>query len=243
MKGTASRLLVVAVILLLLSGACATPPPAAALTPIPPTPVPSTRVPPTPTPVPPTPTPAPPTPTPSPLDVVNAFGSAMADGNLDAAVALFSDKPLFGWGVMTASDRETLRGLLGWYLGMNARLLVKDCKTEGNSATCTMVERSDCATANGVPGVPWAPAVFTIEGGRITNANAGQPAGPEWDAYFDWQGGFFSWASGKHADELIKSVDIAKGWRWVVTEEGGANLAKLCRDYRDTVQPTPTPKP
>jgi limonene-1,2-epoxide hydrolase len=241
MKGPTSRLLVVAVILLLLSGACATPPPAAA--PIPPSPIPPTAVPPTATPVPPTATPVPPTPTPSPLDVVNAFGSAMADGNLDAAVALFGDKPYVNWGVMTAADAKALRGLLGWYIGMNARLLVKDCKAEGNNVTCTMVERSDCATANGVAGVNWAPAVFTIKDGKIANATAGQPAGPEWNAYFDWQGGFFSWASGKHAEELLKSVDIAKSWKWVVTEEGGANLAKLCREYRDTVQPTPTAKP
>ena len=68
MKGQWSKLFIVTVAFLLLAGACV------------PAPAP-----------PPTPTPVPPTPTPDPAAPVKAWVDAMNSGDVDAALALFTD--------------------------------------------------------------------------------------------------------------------------------------------------------
>ena len=72
MKGQMLKLLVVTVAFLLIAGACvpaATPPP--------------------------TPTPVPPTPTPDPAAPVQAWADAINSGDVDAALALFTDNVLY----------------------------------------------------------------------------------------------------------------------------------------------------
>ena len=128
MKGQMLKLFVVVTMCLLIAAGCVASPP-------PPTPVP---VPPTSTPVPPSPTPVPPTPAPDLTAPVKAWVDTLNSGDVDAALALFTDDVKFSVFEYIASNKDGLRGIFDWLAGLETKYQITECQPKGDRVVCTM---------------------------------------------------------------------------------------------------------
>jgi len=217
MKGQWSKLFIVTVAFLLLAGACAAPPP-----------------PPTPTPMPPTATPIPPTPTPDPTAPVKAWVDAMNSGDVDAALALFTDDVTFAVFEYFASNKDGLRGIFDWLAGLETKYQVTECQPKDGGVVCTMPVVDACIAGFGATdGLP-TKMEFSFQGDGKFSKVSGNLEGGEWNDYFSkWVSPATSWMQTDRAEEMAKANTTTDG------REAGAINAKLCKDYGESLKATP----
>ena len=223
MKGQGSKLLVVTVAFLLIAGACA----------------PAATPPPTPTPVPPTATPVPPTATPIPppppalegMDVVQAWVDAINRGDVDAALALFTDKPsYFGPGGYTASGMAQVAAAFNYMVSIETQYQITECQPESDRVVCTETMSDGCYTVAGLKSEPVKMTFSLEQDGKIRQVTGyttlgGDPANDQF--WLGWQ----SWAKANRAEELTK---LANG-----DKDGAAIYLRLCKEYVDSLKATP----
>ena len=212
MKGQWSKLFVVTVVFLLIAGACvpaATPPP--------------------------TPTPVPPTPTPDPAAPVQAWVDAMNSGDVDAALAPFTDDVKFSVFEYFASNKDGLRGIFDWLAGLETKYQVTECQPKDGGVVCTMPVVDACIAGFGATGGLPTKMEFSFQGDGKISKVSGNLEGGEWDNYFSkWVMPGTSWMQANRPEESAK-VNAAANRR-----EAGSIQTKLCKEYGESLKATPT---
>lgn len=236
MKGHRSKLLIVTVTFLLIAAGCAAPTPPPTATPVPPA---ATPIPPTATPDPPTPTPAPPTATPLPpapavdaVAPVKAWVEAINRGDVDAALALFTDRVRYLF-VFDATGKEQLHGVFDWMVGIESKFVIDNCQqTKNDQAVCTFTHSSGCTAAYGATdGLAMKGTYSLAEDGKIRLV-MGKTEGAEWDSVSKWTDKVLSWQQANRAEEAAKA-DYSLG------KAGGAVQIKLCKEYAESLKAAP----
>jgi putative intracellular protease/amidase len=215
MKGQMLKLFVVTVAFVLLVGACAAPPP------------------PAPTAAPPSATPIPPTPTPDPAAPVRAWVDALNSGDVDAALALFTDDVTFAVFEYFASDKDGLRGIFDWLAGLETKYQIMECQPKDGGVVCTMPVVDACIAGFGAAdGLP-TKMEFSFRGDGKISKVTGNLEGGEWDNYFaKWAMPGTSWMQANRTEEFAKTDPWGR--------EAGSIQAKLCREYGASLKATPT---
>ena len=80
----------------------------------------------------------PPTPTPDPAAPVQAWVDALNSGDVDAALALFTDDLKFAVFEYDASNKDGLRGIFDWLAGLETKYQIKECQPKEDRVVCTM---------------------------------------------------------------------------------------------------------
>jgi len=186
----------VMLVILVVAG-CA--PPAA---PVAPTAVPPTAIPATPTTVPPTPAPV----TADPLDVAQVYADAMAKGDADTALALFSDnaKIVDDEGNTSAAGRDAIRDYLAWLRAHEYREIAVECTDDPNP---NVIECHGQTRTVLVP-VGEAPITYNlkVEDGRIVSVHIIET---HWDAVATAHANaFFEWFRATHSDDYQRFIDL-----------------------------------
>ena len=191
MKGQTLNLLIIATVCLLIATGC-TAPPAPAPAPLPPTA----------TPIPPTPTPVPPTPMPDPAALVKAWVDALNSGDVDAALALFTDDGKYQI-YYSASGKEQVRPVFDWLAGLETKTQLMDCQPQGDRVVCNYTVLDGCMAAHGSKGLP-TKATFTFQDGKIKQA-VGFGEGAAWDSYWKFVDAEMAWAATNRSEEWASS--------------------------------------
>ncbi len=221
-----SKLLVFIVTLLLIAAGCATPAPQPAPTAVPPT---ATPVPPTPTPEPPTATPLPPTPALDAVAPVKAWVEAINRGDVDAALALFTDRVRYVF-VFDAMGKEQLRGVFDWLVGIESKFVIDNCEQPQNGqAVCTFTYvDGGCLPAYGAnAGLAMKGTYSLAEDGKIRMV-LGATEGAGWDDYWKWAEAAQAWQKANRPEEAA-TVDSGG-------KAGGAVQIKLCKEYAESLK-------
>ena len=215
MKGQCSKLFVVIVVFLLLAGACATPPQPA------PTPVP--------------PTPVPPTAPPDPATPVKAWVDAINSGDVDAALALFTDDVQYNF-FFQAIGKEQLRSVFDWLVGINVKDAIRDCQQpQSDRVECTFTVVDDCMAAfGGTDGLAAKATYIFGDDGKIRQVG-GMGEGAGWDSYQNWILSATNWMQINRSEEYDKA-DYDRG-------RDGALQIKLCKEYAASLKSAPTATP
>jgi hypothetical protein len=178
-----------------------------------------------------TPTAAPPTPAAELVAPVKAYVDALNAGDVDTALALFSEDVKWGDHIVNAYGKEQLRTKLEWLMAMEVKQQITDCQPQADRVICHLSRIEAC-----MPSAAPVKLVFIYQpDGTVKQANAGHD-GPEWDAVVQWWDAGAAWAKANHADEWAKAQDR--------TKEGGLIDAKLCKEYAASLSggdKTPTP--
>jgi ketosteroid isomerase-like protein len=172
---------------------------------------------------------APPTPA-DPVAPVKAWVDAMNNGDVDAALALFTDdaKLLMG-ALLFASGKNEVRAMLDADVGRETQYLIKDCQPAEDRVECAISFVDACTAASGVKdGLPMK-MVFTLRDGKIGQSVMASEGGEQ--AIYDlWEHKMEIWAKANRAEEWAQYV--AKG----ETREGESIYAKLCQEYAESLK-------
>ena len=212
MKGQMLKLFVVVTVCLSIAvGACMAPPP------------------------PPAPTPVPPTPTPDPAAPVQAWVDALNSGDVDAALAFFTDNVLYDF-VFIAGGKESLRMVFDWLVGIESQYRIQDCQQpQSDRVACTFTVVDGCIAAYGATGGLPLKGVFIFrEDGKIKNVTGTRKA-PSGTAIGggSMQG---SPGNGPTAPKNTPKPTIPSG--------GMARVqVKLCQEYMESLKATPMANP
>jgi hypothetical protein len=170
---------------------------------------------------------APPTPAADPVSTVKAWMDAMNAGEVDAALAPFTDDaPVTG--VLQATGKEALRGAFGYVIGMENRFGVPDCDPVGAGLVCTFTVADSCIAGFGATDGLGVKGTFDIQqDGKIRKAQL-MSDGEGWAEYALWDVKFKAWARTNRAEEVAKYT--------YETFTGAPILAKLCKEYAETLK-------
>ena len=238
--------LIVLVCLLIMAGCtpAATPPPTPEpLTSPPPTPAPPTAVPPIaepPTAVP--PIEEPPVIPADPIEVVNAWTAALNSGDIETALAYFTDNAKYTLGE-NATGKPALRNLFEWLVAMETRWDPPDCKPLGSDAQCSFHTTDGCLAALRYEKEKLTPskATITFVDGRIrmVGGSAAGSEGPGRGIIYD--DAVAMRVQQQHPDEFRKIVtDYNPGSyshaisRLAHSQEAAAIALRLCKEYAET---------
>jgi hypothetical protein len=192
-------------------------------------------------------TPTPPPPTPGPLDLVKTFQDTFNQGDPDAFLALFVDKPV--WGVVGglweefgfARSVKAVRNYLEFFFAIHQQIALSACKVENGSVSCKMTMKDDCMP----PGVDVIPVDirFELKNDKVSSV-VGKSGSPEQGAYDYYSSQIYTWAKqnlpGDYAN-YNSDAEWAKfegtgdqgGGRLTATELGQAR-DRMCTGYAKT---------
>jgi ketosteroid isomerase-like protein len=166
---------------------------------------------------------APPTPAADLVAPVKAWADALNNGDVDAALSLFTDNVRWDiWGA-PANGKEASRTLLDWLVASEFEQQITNCQPQADRVACNLSYVDGCSAASGTPdGLP-AKLVFIYQpDGKITQAILARGGEPPDDVTEFWNG-WRTWTR----------VNRAADWAKVAEKngEGGALTVKTCKEY------------
>jgi len=148
----------------------------------------------------------------------------MNSGDVDAALALFTDDLKFDVFEYHARNKDELRGIFDWLAGLETKYQIKECQTKEDRVVCTMPGTDACiAGYDPVNGLASTMTFVPTQDGKIAQVN-GMVDGFD-DYYAKWISPAMSWMRANRAEDLAKAESTSDG------REAGAINAKLCKEY------------
>jgi hypothetical protein len=186
-----------------------------------------TAVPPAPTTVPPTAAPAQAAPQPDLIALANAFMAAMNRRDVESAIAMFTDDAEFRTAHVGVGKAQ-VRTILDYLDGSGLRMVLSDCKAEGEQVSCSAWNRDDAMAALGTPGVRMEPYTLSFKAGKIARL-VGTQTGPEWATYSAASADARAWLTANRGDEWKKVTDEKGGL--IRNGQTGPEIIRLLRVY------------
>jgi 7,8-dihydropterin-6-yl-methyl-4-(beta-D-ribofuranosyl)aminobenzene 5'-phosphate synthase len=161
-----------------------------------------------------------------PATIVKAYYAALNSGDVDAALAFFTDDVKFR-GENYATGKEMLRGVFDWLVGTEVKHGPPDCQSQNDRVVCAFSIDDACIAASGATdGLPAQGEYLLQPDGKIREASESL-GGAGWDAYIEWDNSFQGWAMLNRAEE----------WRgFGHSKEFAPRLAKLCKEYAESLK-------
>ena len=164
---------------------------------------------------------------------VQAWVDALNSGDVDAALALFTDDVKFDVFEYHARNKNELRGIFDWLAGLETKYQIKECQKKEDRVVCTMPVSDACiAGYDPVDGLMSTMTFVPQQDGRISQVS-GYPDGFG-DYYAKWISPAMSWMRANRAEELAKAEGTSDG------REAGSINAALCKEYGASLKATPT---
>lgn len=155
---------------------------------------------------------------------------AISKGDMDAALAVLADDPIFRLGDDKAAGAEEVRAMLDWMAGKGAQLRIAGCEWVGNGIECVLSVSDGCTEAYGAAGgLPGKMTFYSLEDGTVRQVS-GFVNVTERKAYGEWLEAEAAWASASRAAELAQAEGYSKA--------AGEMTVKLCREYAATAPTT-----
>ena len=108
----------------------------------------------------------------------------MNSGDVDAALAPFTDDVKFAVFEYFASNKDELRGIFDWLAGLETKYQVTECQPKDGGVVCTMPVVDACIAGFGATdGLPTKMEFSFQADGKISKVS-GNLEGGEWDNYF-----------------------------------------------------------
>ena len=163
---------------------------------------------------------------------VQAWVAALNSGDVDAALALFTDDLKFDVFEYHARNKDELRGIFDWLAGLETRYQIKECQTKEDRVVCVMPVSDACiAGYDPVAGLMSKMTFVPTQDGKISQVS-GYPDGFG-DYYAKWISPGTTWMRANRAEEFAKVESTSDG------REAGAIQAKLCKEYGESLKATP----
>jgi 7,8-dihydropterin-6-yl-methyl-4-(beta-D-ribofuranosyl)aminobenzene 5'-phosphate synthase len=158
--------------------------------------------------------------------VVQAYYAALNSGDVDAALAFFTDDVKFR-GEYYATGKEALRGVFDWLVGTEVEYGPPDCQSQNDRVVCDFSIGDACIAASGATdGLPAQGEYLIQPDGKIREASESL-GGAGWDDYVEWDNALQGWAILNRAEEWLGSG---------MSREFAPRLVKLCKEYAESLK-------
>lgn len=161
-----------------------------------------------------------------------AFIAAVNRHEPDKTLELFTDDGVFEIsGYFRMAGKPEIRRILGYDVGVNARLRISDCVVNSNTVTCRLFERNDRLRALGIDELAFQSCQMEFTGPLLARITAVVPptlaegVGERWKA-------FVVWAERYHKATLQDCVDAEN--RFIYNEMNGRTVVSLMTAWVDS---------
>jgi hypothetical protein len=162
------------------------------------------------------------------VSLVEDLQEAMSRGDLDAAMALYTEDAVFEFvGMGSLTGQEQIRGYKEYIAALNTDLQYSDCTQEGNTVTCDLTKNDDMLRKLGAGPVSHSMS-FTFEGGLVQKQAVTTP--PESAQVLgQTSGAFLGWVKENHPEAMAK-LFTPEG-QFVYSGENGDLVAGLIVEW------------
>ena len=164
---------------------------------------------------------------------MQAWVDALNSGDVDAALALFTDDLKFDVFEYHARNKDELRGIFDWLAGLETKYQIKECQTKEDRVVCTMPV-SDACIAGYDPRWPDVEDDICFHTGWQDLASVGKPGVRRWGLLCRMDLAWDDLDAGQPRRGAAKAESTSDG------REAGAIQAKLCKEYGESLKATPT---
>jgi hypothetical protein len=163
------------------------------------------------------------------LNLVETFQERVNCHNIDGIMSMFTEDATFEIvGLSQFSGKQNLRNIFEYDVGVNTKLEIKNCKVEGDTAHCHLLERNDRLEAIGLNELKYAACSFVFKDGLIQSFKAEHF--PEIVKYNSavWRQ-FVKWLT-KHYPDRYSKMFTLEG-RFIYNRENGSGVVPLLRRW------------
>jgi hypothetical protein len=164
------------------------------------------------------------------VNLVRSFQEAVNRHNVDEILAMFHEDAEFEIvGQSGLSGRQEIRNIFDYDVGVNTELRFINCKSEGNSVHCQILEQNDRLDAIGIRELEYASCTLVFKEGLIESFTA--TISDESMRYImeKWQD-FIPWITKNYPDEYSRMF-TSEG-RFIYNRENGRGVVPLLREWR-----------
>jgi 7,8-dihydropterin-6-yl-methyl-4-(beta-D-ribofuranosyl)aminobenzene 5'-phosphate synthase len=162
---------------------------------------------------------------------VKAWAEALNKGDVEAALAFFSENATWIGDDPSGTGKVELRAMFDWQSGLETKYQVTECKPLTDRVLCAISETNGCIAASGAAeGLPMELVLAFGPGGKIVQAST--VIGSAWDDFYEFTSAVGNWARTNRAEEFPKPYET--------TFAGGSITAKLCKEYAESLKALPS---
>jgi limonene-1,2-epoxide hydrolase len=165
----------------------------------------------------------------NPQNLVDSFQESVNRKDVDKVLTMFTENAEFELvGISKYSGKEQIRNVFEYDAGVNSEIKLINCKFEGNTLNCQIMERNDRLAAMGISELKIPSCTIIFRDGLIQSFSA--KVSPEMVQHNTevWQK-FIPWCKENHPHEYSKMF-TSEG-RFIYNRENGAGVVLLLRKW------------
>ena len=164
------------------------------------------------------------------INLVESFQEVFNRHDVDEILTMFSKDAEFEIvGQSKLTGKQQIRNIFDYDVGVNTELKFINCKSEGNSVHCQILEQNDRLDAIGISELEYASCTFVFKDGLIQSFTAKIPAESMRYIMEKWQN-FMPWITKNYPDEYSRMF-TSEG-RFIYNRENGRDVVPLLREWR-----------
>jgi hypothetical protein len=165
------------------------------------------------------------------IDLVESFQERVNQHDVEKIMTMFTENATFEIvGLSKFSGKQQIKNIFEYDVGVNTNLQFINCKSEGDTVHCQILERNDRLEAIGINELKYSSCIFSFKDCLIQSFAAEIP--PESVKYNTevWKG-FIPWLLENYPDEYSRMF-MADG-RFIYNRKNGVVVVQLLRKWKE----------
>ena len=165
------------------------------------------------------------------IDLVESFQERVNQHDVEKIMSMFTEDATFEIvGLSKFAGKQHVKIIFEYDVGVNTNLQFINCKSEGNTVHCKILERNDRLDAIGISILKYSSCIFTFKDGLIESFAAEIP--PDFVEYNSKiLKKFIPWLTENHPNEYSRM--FMHDGRFIYNRENGRDVVPLLRKWRE----------
>ncbi len=165
------------------------------------------------------------------IDLVESFQERVNQHNIEKIMAMFTEDATFEIvGFSKFAGKQQVKIIFEYDIGVNTNLEFINCKSEGNTVHCQLLERNDRLDAIGIRELKYSSCILTFKDGLIQSFAAEIP--PEFVEHNSKiLKKFIPWLTENHPDDYARM--FMPDGRFIYNRENGRDVVPLLRKWSE----------
>jgi len=165
------------------------------------------------------------------IDLVKTFQERVNQHNVEKIMSMFTENATFEIvGLSKFAGKQQVKNIFEYDIGVNTNLQFINCKSEGNTVHCQILERNDKLDAIGISELKYSSCIFTFKDGLIQSFAAEIP--PDFVEHNSKiLKRFIPWLAENHPNEYSRMF-MSDG-RFIYNRKNGMDVVPLLRKWSD----------
>ena len=165
------------------------------------------------------------------IGLVESFQERVNQHDVEKIMSMFTEDATFVIvGLSKFAGKQQVKIIFEYDIGVNTNLQFINCKSEGNTVHCQLLERNDRLEAIGISILKYSSCIFTFKDGLIKSFAAEIP--PDFVEYNSKiLKKFIPWLTENHPNEYSRM--FMPDGRFIYNRENGRDVVLLLRKWRE----------